>query len=206
MSDGDKPSGVTGLVSRLFDYVDRPWKVLAVVVLVVVGIAGWIVYEKRNELVEYWMTPDVPVLKTANIPAALDRLVDDSQADIVQIWSVDLQSNTQSFIAARNKGGERPVIPHPRSLPIIAHISDAKALVDVLNGNPVCVPLTDKGTPLARRLAARQMTFGCAIPIPPGPESFVGVIYLAWASQPEQSTIDVSVKVAREVAGRLATH
>ncbi len=205
MSDKQPPSGITGIIHQLFAYVDRPWKALVVGILFVLGLAGYVFYQNQNQIMEYWLTPSEITLKHANIPAALDRLIDDTEADLIQLWSVDLASNTQGFIAARNKGGERPVIPNPRSLPIIVNVSDAKALVDALNGNPVCIELTDKGSPLARRLADRGMKWGCAIPIPPGPENFIGVIYLTWTEKPDTSKQDVAVKVAREVAGRLVT-
>jgi hypothetical protein len=199
-------SAVGDLVGRLFNYVDTPWKAFAVAGLVIVGVISWVVYEKRNEIIEAWLTPSTPTLKVNEVPAALNKLTEESDADLVQIWSVDLPSNTQKFISARRRDGERPVIPSPRSLPIIVHISDTKALVDVLNGNAVCVNLTASGTPVVRRLAERGMKRGCAIPVPPSPDVFVGVIYLAWATPPEASSEDVAVRVAREIAGTLATH
>lgn len=202
----DRPGGLSGLLAQLLGYIDRPWKALVIGLLFIVGGVGWALYEKRDELFESWMTPSAPTLKVADVPAALDSLASEADADLVQIWAVDLASNTQRFIAARRRDGERPVIPSPRSLPIIVHISDAKALVDVLNGTPVCVEITAQGTPFARRLADRGMKRGCAIPVPPSPDSFVGVIYLAWATRPEGGAEEVAVRVAREVAGKLATH
>lgn len=202
----DRPGGLSGLLAQLLGYIDRPWKAGVVVLLFIVGGIGWVLYEKRDELFESWMTPSSPTLKVADVPAALDSLASEADADLVQIWAVNLASNTQRFIAARRRDGERPVIPSPRSLPIIVHTSDAKALVDALNGTPVCIEITAQGTPLARRLAARGMKRGCAIPVPPSPDSFVGVIYLAWATRPESGAEEVAVRVAREVAGKLATH
>ncbi len=206
MADDRPPAGLAGLLAQLFAYIDAPWKVLAVVVLIVVGGIGWTLYENREQIVESWMTPSTPELRVDDIPAALDKLAAEAGADIVQIWSVDLSANTQRFLGARRADGERPVIPTPRSLPIIVQTSDAKALVDALNGTPVCIDLSLQGTPVARRLAERGMKRGCAVPIPPSPDSFVGVIYLVWATAPEQSSEDVAVRIAREAAGKLATH
>jgi hypothetical protein len=84
-------------------------------------------------------------------------------------------------------------------------VSDIRALVNVVEGHPVCVETTDHGSPLARRLAERGMTFGCAIPVPPGPSSFVGVIYLSWVKKPEASQELVAVTAAREIASTLVT-
>jgi hypothetical protein len=82
---------------------------------------------------------------------------------------------------------------------------DVKALIEVMDGTPSCVDLSNAGSPIARRLEARGMKRGCAIPIPPGPESFVGVIYLAWSKAADRQTEDVAIGAAREIARKLAT-
>lgn len=187
-------------------FVDAPWKAVALVGMVLTIGLGWVAYEKRDELFEAWLTPDAPELKTADVPEALTKLATETNADLVQIWAVDLSQNAQWFIAARRHDGERPVIPSPRRLPIIVTATDVKALIDVMEGHPVCLDLSPAGSPLARRLAERGMKRGCAIPIPPNPESFVGVIYLAWADATDASNENVAVGAAREIARKLATH
>jgi len=207
MSENDPPAGgAAGIVDRVLRFMDQPWKAVAVVVLLILCGVGWIVYDKRDELFEAWLTPSAPELKKSEVPMALDKLASETDADLVQIWAVDLPSNSQWFLGARLHSGERPVIPSPRRLPIIDHTSDISRLVEVLDGRPTCVDLETTGTPVARRLAERGMHRGCAIPIPPGPESFVGVIYLAWTNKtPDPSNENVAVGVAREIAAKLAT-
>jgi hypothetical protein len=201
------PNGsVVGIVDRVLRFIDKPWKAAVVILLVLIIGFGWVFYEKRNELFEAWLTPDTPELRRVDVPDALDKLAQETDADLVQIWAVDLASNSQWFIGARRHDGERPVIPSPRRLPIIDHTSDVRRLVDVLDGHPVCVSIDLTGTPVARRLAERGMKRGCAIPIPPNPESFVGVIYLTWSVPTDDSNENVAVGVAREVAKKLATH
>jgi hypothetical protein len=203
------PSGmVAGIIDRVLTFVDAPWKAVAVVGVVLTLGLGWVVYEKRDTLLEVWLTPDTPELKTDLVPEALLKLSNETSADLVQIWAVDLSSNSQWFIGARNHDGERPVIPSPRRLPIIVHTSDVRSLIDVLEGQPTCVNLDKSGSPLARRLAERGMARGCAVPIPLNPEAFVGVIYLAWSKTnlPDTSQENVAVGAAREIARKLATH
>lgn len=199
--------GISGLVSQVLSYVDRPWKAVAVVAAVVVGGIGWVLYEHRDEIIESWLTP-VSVgltLKTEEVSAALDQLNANGGPDIIQVWSVDLSSNSQKFIAARRKDGERPPIPNPRRLPIVVATSDIRALVNALDGSPVCGDVEASGSPIMRRLAERGQKRGCAIPIPPSPDAFVGVIYLSWAVAVDASTENVAVSAAREVAGKLVT-
>jgi hypothetical protein len=187
---------------------DKPWKAAFALIAFLICGAGWIVYEKRNEILEAWLTPSSPELRSDLVPEALTKLSTETSADLVQIWAVDLSSNSQWFLGARRHDGERPVIPSPRRLPIIVHTSDVRALISVMEGHPTCVDLEATGSPLARRLNDRGMKRGCAIPIPPNPESFVGVIYLAWseANVVDASQETVAVGAAREIARKLATH
>jgi len=199
------PTGITGVVVRLFDYIDKPWKVAAVVVIALFGFAGWMFYSHQDELIEHWMTPSETSLQTAEVPAALETLTVETSADLVQVWSVNLPSNSQRFVGARRHDGDRPVIPEPRRLPIIVHASDIKIILDVLNGAPACLDMTTHGTPFAARLAERGFTRGCAIPVPPGPSAFVGIIYLAWITAPPKDQEVVAVASASEIAAKLVS-
>jgi hypothetical protein len=197
-------NGKTGLLGQVLAFIDKPWKAAVVVVLFLVGGAGWAIYEKRDELFESWLTPDAATLKTDAVPAALDKLVEDTGADLVQVWAVDLSVNSQRFIGARRHDGERPVIPEPRRLPLIVRATDLQVLVDVINGHPACADLTLAApSPVVHRLAERGMRRGCAIPIPPNPAAFVGVIYVAWQKAPDRSAEEVAVGAAREIAATL---
>ena len=196
---------VREVIDRALDFASTPVRAVILIVLVVSGAVGWVLYEHRNEIIESWLTPSEVALKVRDVPAALEKLTTETDADLVQIWEVDLTTNSQRFVAARRKDGERPVIPSPRRLPIIVTVSDVRALERVLEGQPVCLNVTEIGSPLARRLAERGMTRGCAIPIPPSAQKFVGVIYLAWSKAPDSSSEQVAAGAAREIAATLVT-
>jgi hypothetical protein len=208
MSTPSPPSDHRGFISstlnQILTYIDKPWKAAVIVVLIILGGFGWIFYLHQDELIEAWLTPSAVELKVDKVPELLTKLGEETNADLVQIWEVDLSTNSQRFIAARRHDGERPVIPSPRRLPIIVTVSDVKALERILDGSPVCVEVGQMGSPLARRLAERGMHRGCAIPIPPSAQRFVGVIYLAWITQsPDQDSEQVAVGAAREIASQL---
>lgn len=192
------------LVASIFSYIDRPWKAVVVVVLILLGGFGLVVYDKRDELFEAWFTPSEIELKTAEIPAALDKLREDAdEAELIQIWSVDIHSLSQTFRGARRRDNQPPVIPKPRTLPLIDDASDIVNLAAVMQGQPACAVLKGTGSPLVRRLSERGFGYGCAIPIMP---RFVGMIYIAWAEKPSESEENVALSSAREIARTLATH
>ena len=193
----------SGFIGTILAYVDRPWKLIAVIAMFVIGGVGWTLYEQRDEIIEAWLTPSEVTLKTHDVTVALEKLIEDVDADLIQVWAVDLSSNSQRFLAARRKDGDRPFIPSPRRLPVITIASDVQALVDVMNGHPACGVSSDKASPLMRRLADRGMTYICAVPIPPSPEAFVGVIYLAWLVKPSKVDEDSALVATREISGQL---
>jgi len=203
--EGSKPapSGVSGYISTLLGYIDTPWKAGVVAGLAILGFVGWIFYGHQDEIIESWMTPSETSLKVGDVPEALEKLTQETSADLVQVWSVNLPSNSQRFIGARRHDGQRPVIPEPRRLPIIVHASDIKVILEVLNGAPSCLDTTANGTPFSARLAERGYTRGCAVPIPPGPSSFVGVVYLSWITVPPKDEEVVAVAAAGEIAVKL---
>lgn len=200
------PTGLAGYIASVLAYIDSPWKLGAVVVLFVVGGVGWVLYDKREQLLEAWLTPSSVALRTDDVPAALEKLVEVTGADLVQIWEIDLGANVQRFIGARRQDGQRPVIPEPRRLPVITARSDMKVLVDVLGGHPACGDISDKlHSPVIERLVNRGMKRACVVPIPPGPEAFVGIIYMSWVTRVDESAEDVALQAAREIAGKLST-
>lgn len=196
---------MVGLIDRVLHFIDSPWKAVVIVVLMLLVFFGWLAYERRAEILEAWLTPSAPELKTSEIPEALNQLTSETDADLVQIWAVNLGTNSQWFLGARRHDGQRPVIPSPRRLPVVVNSIDVKSLAQVMDGSPACVDVTNNGSPIGRRLDARGMKRACAIPIPPGPEAFVGVIYLAWAVAGDVQSEGVAIGAAREIARKLAT-
>ena len=198
--------GILGVVERVLKFIDKPWKAFAIVMLAVVGFVGWFVYTHSDELFEAWMTPSEVRLRTENVTEALTKLIEETSADLVQVWSVDLPTNSQHFIAARRHDGERPVVLSPRRLPIIVSVSDVLALERVLEGRPHCTDLSEHGTPLVKRLHERGMKRACAIPIPPSAQAFVGVIYLVWSTPADEAAEKVAVGAAREISAKMLSN
>ncbi len=64
-----------GILDRVLAWIgDKPWKAFAIVVAVLILGAGWVLYEKRDTLLEAWLTPSTPELRTSLIPEALAKL------------------------------------------------------------------------------------------------------------------------------------
>src|SRR5271170_5041281 len=112
---GPEPPSRAGFFAEILrlilGYIDKPWKAVVVVVLIILVGGGWIVYSKGDQILQAWLAPDQPQLRASAVPEALKKLTDETTADLVQVWSVDLASNSQWFVGARRHDGERPAIP-----------------------------------------------------------------------------------------------
>jgi hypothetical protein len=199
-------AGITGLLDRALAFAaGGPWKAVFIIALIIVGGGGFIIYEKRDELLESWLVPSTPqLIDTAEITLEVEKLIAENDIDLVQVWKV--VGSNQQFIVARRKDGERPAIPEPRTLPIMDRESDPKHVAAVLAGYPRCLDLKVEGTALARRLADRNYNRGCAVAIPPDGGQVLGIMYLVWHDSRDENAENVARGAAREVARALATH
>lgn len=198
---------LSNFLTTVLAYVDRPWKLFAVLAMFVVGGTGLVLYERRELIIEAWLTPTERTLRAKDAPEATEKLVAESSVDLAQVWEVSLPLNQQSFLVARASHGDRPTIPAPRVLPAIVAKSDMAALLAIMNGSPVCVDATpERASPVVRRLYERGMRRVCGIPIPPSSENLIGIIYLAWATPPEAQAEEDAVSRARQAARDLSPH
>ena len=184
--------------------MDRPWKVLALIVVGIFAVVGWVAYQHQDELVEAWLTPSEIGLKdTHTISEALAHLASETDADLAQVSSVDQANNQLCFLAARDRQGNRPVVPKPRCINLISDETDYAIFVQVLKGQPVCLTLTGKTSPLAQRLASRNLTRGCVIPIPISAQNWKGIIILGWITPADKGDEEIAVTAARKTAESL---
>jgi hypothetical protein len=169
-----------GTVERILRFIDRPWKIIAVVVLAVTAIVGWTLWEKRAELAEAvlqgWVTPH---LRTDGFPKLAARLLEDTEADLVVLAEVTIRNNLLRNIDGlrRDTPGWRPEA-NPR--PFYGTIRDPVRLVGLLEGRVVCHDLDPQNGEEERAEAALGIRRRCYIAVPPVLDALVGIIAIGW--------------------------
>jgi hypothetical protein len=184
---GPRSGGLIGdILGRVLSYMDAPWKVVAIVVLAVLGGLGFAAWEERAFLREVLLRRPGPVILRSDVSAPLDSLLADTTVDLAMVWGVDLSRNIQQLVLARQRGGGAWSMT-PARLPVFVETSDPAQIVRMLRGSAVCGdPLGKQERILFRRLAEDGIRYICAVPIPPGPNSpLVGLLYFAWKTPPE---------------------
>ena len=207
MSAPEHGSTVLGLVSRILDYMRKPWQAVVVIVILLLLGLGWLVWAERRALVAALQNrpAGAVVLKTDLLPE-VNGLLNDTTADVVSVWRVDLAANVQRYlISAKRGGGAWP--PDYRQLPALAETSSMAVAVKVLNGQPVCAPVAINAANLMLRLLAGDgYQRVCLVPVPSDPTAMqIGLIYLAWRRPPDAANEDAAKGAAMVAAANMVT-
>jgi hypothetical protein len=206
------PPTQRGIISdfffRILEWLDKPWKAFALVGIAIVigfGYGGWM---SRDTLVDVWkMSSGRPILKRSELTATLKHLRSETKSDIVGYWALNLSANAMNFEEGVKNNGEAWDFS-PKRLPAIREpVSQPRGLSEIMAGHIVCRTPVDtvNGDLFHRRMQAEGINRVCLVPVPPAPNVLVGILLLAWAVDPDHSTEEAALGLARETASIMVT-
>jgi hypothetical protein len=167
-------------IDKILGFVDRPWKIAAVVILAATGIAGLALYEHRSELAEAVLSGWVsPRLEAGRFTKLGRQLLDETGADVVVLASLSVRSNLIKNVDGI-KRGDPGWEPQKNPRPLFADLRDPVAVVDLIEGKVTCRDIVgDDGTE-ERELARLGLKRRCYIAVPPVLDALVGGLEIAW--------------------------
>jgi hypothetical protein len=168
-----------GTVSKLLSYADRPWKAAVVILCLILGGIGYLTWDLRHKLFEYWRESPTE-LNLGALPIVLKDIQKDTSADLIGVWSVDLKFNSEFFIVGRYADGS-PWVFKPARAPLIADKTPTGLIVRLLAGHPICDEANVGVSLLVKGMAQEGMTRICLIPVPPErEEELLAMIAIGW--------------------------
>jgi hypothetical protein len=185
-----------GAIDKVFAFVDKPWKIAAVVMLATTGLITFTLWEVRATLMEavvhQWIKPRLERARFTREIAT--QILNDTKADIIQLAEISLSNNLIRNIAAFRRD-----VPnwHPQTnpRPIFYANRDPQFVIDLIEGKPICQNLPD-GNEDETTLAALGMRRRCFIAVPPVLGLLVGGVMLAWR---EPLSAEAEAGAAREL-------
>ncbi|HSR78777.1 MAG TPA: hypothetical protein VLN57_19535 [Xanthobacteraceae bacterium] len=195
---------MTGLAERVLGYMDRPWRAVAIVVLLILFGLGFAAWEERVRLFGFLEVRHPAALKLGELQAAASNLLIVTTADVVTIWSVDIGANSQELLVAKQRNGRWDF--GPTQLPVATETLSSSDIVKLFRGHPICDDPANRGSLLMKHLATIGMHRMCAAPAPPAPDLLLGVIYLAWRTPPdppiEEAALHAELATASAIVSR----
>ena len=199
------PDIPAGLADRLLGYLDRPWKVVAIIALVLVGGVSYAVWEQRAAIATRILESTVvPRLEPTRFAAIAQELLELTHADLVVLARVDIASNLHLNIDGR-LAGDPAWRPRPEPRAIFRDQLTSEQIAALIEGRAICqdVPAKD-----GRRIDVELgMTRRCIVAVPPIPDVFVGALGIAWRDKAKLSPAIEAAAMSdlRRLAMRLAT-
>lgn len=203
---------ILDILNRIFEWLDKPWKAFALAGLAILVALGWSGWTSRDTITDIWrMSSGRPILKRSELPEKLKYLRSETGADIVAFWSLNLSSNAMNFeegLGAHGKVWEFT----PKRIPAIRDpISQPFGLSEIMAGHIVCrTPEFDtskdkNGDLFYRRMKAEGISRLCLVPVPPAPNILVGILLVAWMKDPDASSEEAALGLARETASTMVS-
>lgn len=176
---------VSDLVARILAFIDRPWKAAVIILLLLIGGAGALIWDKRDVLVEGMFTKKVyaPVLVTV-FEEQFTRLRQATGTGLIMFWGVSLTQNDIVFIAGEEDG--KAWYPHdqnmPDQLPAIGDNRDPENVLAIVQGRNICNNVeTAQGSGLIiRYMRTHAYQRFCIIPVKPPRSILIAILVMAW--------------------------
>jgi hypothetical protein len=204
MSETPPPGKLTpaSVFERLLTYADKPWKAVMILILVIIGGIGWIIWTERTRIADY-------VLVKAHEHAALNdkafiedaaRLLRDTRGDIVLLVEFQLSDNLMLDRVGIDTDGNR-WLPSTGPQQALLPNSSMPMLVAFLENDVVCDDTEHAVNEDARALHLKGYTRLCLVSVPPILGVAVGGLMVAWRT-PLLPAAEVRAGVVLKAAAR----
>ena len=199
-----KSSG--GILDKAFDlikWVDSPFKLATVIVLGVLGLAGYIVYQHQEKIVSTITSREtMPELLADERLASLGRdLLRDLRAETIIIHQIDLAKNARVTRIAQSQDGRFAFLEGKKGAFFSGSPARNRAAITMLNGEVLCEPF-EASSDVGDWLISRGITFACRGSIPPEPGHMAGYIAVGFKQEP-RDIVSVKTRInqtSREMA------
>ncbi len=173
-------------VMSILTYIDSPFKLAVVLILGVIGYAGFFVYDNKTFLLGvYEKSTALPKLNAARFDDAIALLMKDQNVVAVSLMSVDTIFNKRVIVRAENREGRRNKSLEGENIGLFTsnHANNAD-VVDLMAGQVPCgfyaTPQSEAGIWYIEQGA----TFACRTSVPPDYTSFIGQITVLYKDAP----------------------
>jgi len=198
---------ISALVYKILRYADRPWRAAFVVIIIVLGATGYIIYDQSTKIIELIASQKRPTTLRSSIELA--EVISDifpsssGSVDAVAIWAVNLGSNTAQYRVGRRRDGT-PWIFNPPVVQWIHPKINTAMLAKLMRGDSACAMAYEFDGALSGFLVADGIKYVCYIPEPPSnTEIIIGFVVLGWRTVPLDHLVLSALAVVHQYTPRI---
>jgi hypothetical protein len=200
------PKPASGPLDKALDlvkWIDSPFKLATVILLGVLGLGGYIVYQQQDKLIGSLTAREtMPELLADERLSSLSReLLRDLRAETVIIHQIDLAKNARITRIAQSADGRFAPLEGQKGAFFSGSTARNRAAVAMLNGEVLCEGF-QASSDVGDWITARGVVYACRGSIPPEPGHMAGYISVGFKQEP-RDIVAVKARInqtAREMA------
>ena len=184
----DKPAApsAAGIVASVLGYMDAPWKVVAIVVLLVVCGIGYVLYTERARIADAVLhEPSFrPVLALEPfINGGAELLLRETKGDLAVLAELNLNDNISVDRIGIDRNGVRWV-PIEGPQPALYPGSSMQKVITFLQNDVVCANTDEGANEDFHAMYVAGFVRACIVAVPPILGVTVGALVVAWKTAP----------------------
>ena len=180
-----KPSSIPDKLMDLVKWIDSPFKLATVIILGVLSLGGYIVYQQQDRLIGSLTSREtMPELLADERLSSLGRdLLRDLRAETVIIHQVDLAKNARITRIAQSADGRFNPLEGKKGAFFSGSPARNRAAVAMLNGEVLCEKF-EASSDAGDWLLSRGVTYACRGSVPPEAGHMVGYLAVGFKAEP----------------------
>ena len=204
MSKGQPRSGgdLKASVFELLRFIDSPFKLMVVLLLSVVGYAGYFWHQNHELFIgAYLKQRELPKLNPERYDDVAEVLFKKTGADMVAIFTVNPILNKRINVRAYKPDGSREQRVENINVGLFTH--DQRNNLDVvtlLSGDVACSQYSMPQSEIGLWYMAIGVSYTCRVSVPPEISQFIGQITLGWKMKPPEQDMEFITSVMQVTA------
>jgi len=186
MADIDQ-GNLKGAFDSLLQYIDKPWKILAVLTLAIAGFVGYFIMQNQEFLMAaYNKSKEQPKMESSNFDSMARLVLKHTGADLIVLFEVNGMLNTRKLLRMYDKDGNRIKDLDGTKIALFnKNNENNEDVVKMLAGEVVCAPYGSPQSMIGFFYKGRGINYFCRAPVPMSVEYFVGQVSVGWKVAPE---------------------
>jgi hypothetical protein len=175
----------TDWLAKILAYVDSPFKLVAIVIMAVMGFTGLMIYQNRDFILgAYREHRKLPELAEDRMDDAVSHLFKYTQAEVVAVFKVDPMLGSRVVYRLYSRDGRNRTKDGIDIGLFSGNINNNRDVVALMASEVPCSEYLRPQSEIGIWYMEQGVRYSCRISIPPDEHRFIGQITVGWREQP----------------------
>lgn len=172
-------------LGKILTYVDSPFKLIAIIIMFVVGFVGFLIYKNHDILVgAYREQQRLPEIAENRIDDVVTHLFKYTNSEVIAIFKVNPILGTRVLYRSWTREGRDKTKEGIDVGLFSTNPANNRDVIALMGGEIPCGEYLTAQSEVGLWYIEKGMRYGCRISIPPEPGRFIGQITVGWKEKP----------------------